>query len=152
MAHRIPAPWLAALAALTMTASASAQGDFMTLPLVHSPDQSVIILTYDAAVLPQVDHQPINLICSPQAPCQDTTLIIDTPLWRDEPEEISLFQEDLQRLLEVANDHGAFLQEPTIAFQSFGASASTPTQEIYESLIWEEAEDADLTVSVEWPE
>jgi len=111
-------------------------------------------MTYDAwLVSGDVVESPIDMICSPQVPCENSTILIDTPLWREAPEELSAFQGGLRDLFAVTDDPEVFPQAPNLVFTSLAATeAGTTARLAYEALIFEEADAVGVDVQVDLSE
>jgi len=152
MVHRTIIHIFAMSTALLGIAGTAAAQDIMTYPMAHHPDGLTIIVTYDAALLPNVSDIPIQDICSPHTPCQNATVLVDTPVWRGTPAELSAFQDDLQALFSTVNDQVAFPQEPVLVFTTLAATEVDPAARLtYESLIFDEADAANLDINVDLP-
>ena len=134
-----------ALATTALPSLAHAQG-YMTLPLVDQSDQTVLAVTYDLSMSVPTSST-LDEWCTTDQPCNNTTILIDTPLWRNNQNEINVFQADLSDIMSAVQSD-RFTDTPAIVFTNFGDDDQSSLS-AYEAIIREETDAAAVEVEID---
>ena len=136
---------------LILSTSAWAQIDYGSCPLVHVQQQDLYVVTYDGALFTTSQGaQTLDEVCSADAPCDSSVVVVDTPLWREEDADLEAFRRDLREIFEASTNEQVFLDEPQFIFTNLGNDPTTSASR-YESVIIDEANDAGMSVVISLP-
>ena len=142
-------PWTVALGVAVVSTSAWGQIENGTCPLVTDQGDT-LILTYDSGLLPTDGARPLDIACTVEAPCDDVTILVDTPLWRDEESDFNTFRDDIRGLVGITNDSNVFVGAPTIVFTNLGNDPTTTLGD-YESIILQETTSSTSVIALDLP-